>query len=87
MGGKPPQKGAETMAKKSSKKARQNDVPVQADDSQELVVFAFRLTRAERDLIHTSAGSGKASSFVRGLAVAAAKGDIKAVREIVQPQS
>jgi hypothetical protein len=78
------------MAKESSKKARtaqQDEAPVQTDDSQELVVFAFRLTRAERDLIHKTAGSGKASGFVRGLAVAAAKGDIKAVRDIAQPQS
>jgi hypothetical protein len=63
------------------------EAPVQADDSQALVVFAFRLTRAERDLIHRAAGSGRASSFVRGLAVAAANGDIEAVREIAQPQS
>ena len=78
------------MAKKNGKKARpaqKNEVPVQADDSQEMVVFAFRLTRAERDLIHKSAGSGKASGFVRGLAVAAAKGDVKAVRELVPSQS
>jgi hypothetical protein len=45
------------------------------DDSEELVVFAFRLSRAERDLIHAAAGSAKASRFVRTLAVAAARGD------------
>ena len=60
------------------------------DDSNEIVVFAIRIKRCERDLIHKAAGSGKASQFVRTLAVAAATGDLKAVQEIVQatqPQS
>ena len=78
------------MAKKNSKKARparQNEVPVQPDDSQELVVFAFRLTRAERDLIHQAAGAAKASKLARTLLVAAARQDeaaVKAVMETVQ---
>jgi hypothetical protein len=75
------------MAKKSSSKkprpAPKAEVPVQADDSQELVVFAFRLARAERDLIHQAAGSAKASSFVRRLAAAGARGDLKAAEEII----
>ena len=80
--------------KKTSKKAPKkvkatpkDAAPKQADDSQELVVFAFRLTRAERDQIHKAAGPAKASSFVRWLAVAAAEGDMKAVHRIVQPQA
>ena len=69
------------MAKKKSskqtpkEKTPKAEAPVQVDDSQELVVFAFRLTRAERDLIHQAAGPAKASRFVRSLAVAAAGGD------------
>ena len=55
----------------------------QADDSGEICVFAIRLRRAERDLIHQVAGSGKASEFVRGLAIAGARKDMKAVEEIV----
>ena len=54
------------------------------DDSDEIVVFAIRLKRSERDQIHEIAGSGKASRFVRNLAVAAAGGDLKRVREIVE---
>lgn len=50
-------------------------------DTSEIVVFAFRLTRAERDEIHAAAGSAKASRFVRGLALAAARGDTKAMKE------
>ncbi|MCK5612919.1 hypothetical protein KAR91_64190, partial [Candidatus Pacearchaeota archaeon] len=57
--------------------------PKQKDDSQSMVVFAFRLTRAERDLIHKTAGSAKASKFIRGIALAAARGDIKAVEQVI----
>ena len=58
--------------------------PKQPDDSQDLVVFAFRLTRAERDTIHAAAGSAKASKFVRSLTLAAARGDSKAVKETME---
>jgi hypothetical protein len=44
-------------------------------ESQDLVVFAIRLTKAERDSIHAAAGPGKATQFVRRLAVAASRGD------------
>lgn len=59
------------------------EVAPQPDDAEELVVFAFRLSRAERDLIHAAAGSAKASKFVRTLAVAAARGDGPAVLGIL----
>jgi len=49
-----------------------------------LVVFAFRLTEAERNLIHKAAGPAKASRYVRTLAVAAARGDETAVKEILR---
>lgn len=48
-----------------------------------LVVFAFRLTREERDVIHAATGPSKASRFVRTLAVAGARGDEQAIREIL----
>lgn len=48
-----------------------------------LVVFAFRLTKAERDEIHAAAGAAKASKFVRGIALAGARGDMKALQEAV----
>ena len=38
-----------------------------------LVVFAFRLSEADRDLIHKAAGPGKATKFVLSAALAAAK--------------
>ena len=64
--------------------APRDDAQPQPDDSQEIVVFAFRLTRAERDAIHAAAGSAKASKFVRGLALAAAQGDLKTVKQTME---
>jgi hypothetical protein len=58
-------------------------IPGRPDDSDEMVVFAFRLTRAERDLIHEAAGSAKASRFVRTLALAAARGDEAALQDLL----
>jgi hypothetical protein len=51
---------------------------------EELCVFAFRLTAAERDAIHKAAGSAKASKFVRTLAVAAARNDEAAVKAVLK---
>lgn len=51
---------------------------------EELCVFAFRLTPAERDAIHKAAGPAKASKFVRSLAVAAARNDEAAVKAILK---
>lgn len=50
---------------------------------EELVVFAFRLTREERDVIHAATGPSKASRFVRTLAVAGARKDEDAIKEIL----
>jgi hypothetical protein len=69
--------------KKASKKAPTKVKAPAKEPKEELVVFAFRLTQAERDLIHKAAGPGKASKFVRTLTVAASKKDEKAVHEIV----
>jgi len=50
---------------------------------EDLVVFAFRLTPKERDLIHAAAGPAKASKYVRTLAVAAANGDEALVLQLL----
>lgn len=62
-------------------KAIPNVPPTPTDET---VVFAIRLKRSERDAIHEAAGSGKASQFVRELAVAAARGDVNAVKKITE---
>ncbi len=51
---------------------------------QDLVVFAFRLTGEERDAIHKAAGPARASRFVRSLAMAAARQDETAIRQILK---
>ena len=47
------------------------------------VVFAFRLTKAQRDLIHKAAGPGKATRFVRSAALAAANLDRSAFDQLL----
>lgn len=46
------------------------------------VVFAFRLSEADRTLIHKAAGPAGATRFVRGAALAAANQDAKAFAEL-----
>jgi len=48
-----------------------------------MVVFAFRLSEAQRDQIHKAAGPGKATRFVRSAALAAASGDRPAIEELL----
>jgi hypothetical protein len=56
----------------------------QSDEPKEdLVVFAFRLTPKERDMLHKAAGPAKASRYVRTLAVAAASGDKARVEQLL----
>ena len=73
--------GRKTATRKKATETKPAVATKTSDDSQTLVVFAFRLTRAERDLIHQAAGSGKASKFVRSVALAAARGDVKAIEQ------
>ncbi len=78
-------KKTRATAKQAAKQAvKQAEAPIQPDDSQELVVFAFRLTRAERDLIHQAAGPAKASKLARTLPVAAAQKDAAAVKAVMK---
>ena len=72
-----------TRKKPAESAPRAETAPTQPEDSQGLVVFAFRLTRAERDLIHKAAGAAKASQLVKGAALAAATKDVDAFRAII----
>ncbi len=73
---------AETDAGKA--KAKAPKPKKERAPKEDLVVFAFRLTPAERDQIHTAAGPAKASKFVRALTRAAAQGDVALVTRIVE---
>jgi hypothetical protein len=68
---------------KTTKHPAADATPPQQDDGQDTVVFAMRLSRAERDELHSATGSGKASRFVKALVLAGARGDMKAIQEIV----
>ena len=77
-------KPAKTKAKSRVTKARAKKTkPKKVKTPKEpLVVFAFRLAAAERDLIHKAAGPGKATQLVKGAALAAATGNTKAFEEL-----
>ncbi|MCH7779354.1 MAG: hypothetical protein IH848_00780 [Acidobacteria bacterium] len=65
-----------TTKKKAS--AKKNDKP-----KEDLVVFAFRLTEAERTAIHQTAGPANASRFIRRVAVAFANEDEYAFKAVL----
>jgi len=69
---------------KKAKAAKEPRPKKQKAPKEELCVFAFRLTPAERDAIHKAAGPARASRFVRTIAVAAAREDEKAYREALK---
>ena len=70
--------------KKAKKPAGEKPAPKEKAPREDLMVFAFRLTKEESALIHKAAGPGKASRFVRTLAVAVARNDEGAVKEILK---
>jgi len=79
---------AEAPAKKKAAKAVRpkktaKEPKAKREPIQDACVFAFRLSTADRDLIHRAAGSGKATRFVRGAALAAANGDTKAFEDLI----
>ena len=64
------------------------ETPAPTQPKEDLVVFAFRLTQAERDAIHKTAGPRKATQFVRRVAVAFANEsdtEFRAVLKEAQP--
>jgi hypothetical protein len=68
------------IAKREPKKA---PMP-KREPEEDLVVFAFRLSPEEREVIHKAAGPARASKFVRAVAIAAACKDEAALRLLVQ---
>jgi len=76
-------RGVPLEPKKAKKAPAEKAAPKEKTPREDLMVFAFRLTRKEGALIHKAAGPGKASRFVRSLAVAAARNDEAAVKDIM----
>ena len=75
------------MAKKNKKQAtttKASKPTRKTTPKEELCVFAIRLTEAERDAIHKAAGPRRATRFVRSLAVAAARSDMKGIQRVLR---
>lgn len=86
----PAAKPTKTTGKKTKGKAEATKRPRAVDAvmpkakaADNLVVFAFRLTPEERDVIHEAAGPSRASRFVRAVALAAARRDVGALQAIL----
>ncbi len=74
-----------TKKKATAKKAAPKDAKsTKTRPKQDLVVFAFRLTEAERTAIHKTAGPRNATQFVRRAATAFAKQDEAAFRAVLK---
>ncbi|MCH7779468.1 MAG: hypothetical protein IH848_01360 [Acidobacteria bacterium] len=68
--------------KAAPKKATTKQKP--AKPKEDLVVFAIRLTQAERDKIHATAGPRNATHFVRTVTAAFANEDVKAFQAVLK---
>jgi hypothetical protein len=71
---------AEPKATEKKLKAEAKLPTIEVDKPAELVVFALRLTQAEREEIHAATGPGKASRFARTVILAAARRDMAAIK-------
>lgn len=82
---KGPQRATAPRSRKTGKKgpARKPAATQRPESAEDLVVFAFRLTKAERDRIHQAAGPARASRFVKAAALAAADADAKAFEAVL----
>ena len=75
--GKPKKANARDMLReagrvKKAKPVKEPKAKKEKAPREEQVVFAFRLTKDQRDTIHTAAGPAKASQFVLAAALSAA---------------
>src|SRR5262245_4039892 len=76
-----PAKGKRAKAPKAAKPAKESKP--KREKVENPVVFAFRLSEADRTKIHEAAGPAGATRFVRAAALAAATGDSKAFEALV----
>ena len=77
-------KKTESKAKRTTKSEKPPKAPREKKPKEDLVVFAIRLTKAERDKIHETAGPAGATRFIRAVAAAFANEDEAGFRAAVQ---
>ena len=75
---------ATTTKKKAASKPKAVKPKKGKAPKEDLCVFAFRLTPAERDAIHRAAGPRNATQFVRRVAVAFAHEDEGAFKTVLK---
>ena len=73
-----------TKKTKTAKKAARPKAKAAKAPKEDLCVFAFRLTEAERSAIHKTAGPARASRYVRQVAAAFAKEDEAAFKAVLK---
>jgi hypothetical protein len=76
------EKAAPTPAREKKPKPAPKAPAIEPEPA-ELVVFAFRLTQAEREEIHNAVAPSKASRFVRAIAIAAARHDMAGIKTAI----
>jgi hypothetical protein len=77
-------RGKRTSSEKApAKKGKESRPKKEKASGDSDVVFAFRLSEADRARIHEASGPGGATRFVRAAALAAANADAKAFEELV----
>lgn len=74
----------EAKSKPEAKGSGKREAKAAGRHDENLVVFAIRLTEAERDAIHKAAGPGRATKLVRAVVNAAATGDEAAFKRAVR---
>ena len=84
MGASTSKKTPKAKAPKATKQRKPTREKIPAD---EVCVFAFRLSKKDRDQIHQAAGSGRASAFVVAATMAAVAGDVEAFQRVVASRS
>lgn len=73
-----------TKTTKKAKAEKASKPEKEKAPKEELCVFAFRLTEAERTAIHRTAGPAKASKFIRQVASAFANQDEAAFKAVLK---
>jgi len=76
-----------TKTAKPKKEAKAKESTPKRAKVENPVVFAFRLSEADRSRIHDAAGSAKASQFVLAATMAAVTGDVEAFKRVVETRA
>ena len=77
-------KKSDSKSKKAAKATKEPGPKKEKKPKEDLVVFAIRLSKPERDKIHATAGPAGATRFIRAVAAAFANEDEAAFRSVLK---